>query len=418
MKYIFLLITFLSVFAAQAQWVSRSGLAQNATNSPTLRTFPCDGDSIYEENFNALQAGEIPADWQVLDFDTLTPNDNISYLTKGWQRILDFKDSNNVAMASPSWYQAPHASDDWIITKKIHTGNNSCLSWYAYSQDVYYPERYDVLVSTTGTDTASFTADSASILRAVSGEFYSENYRSASLAAYKNKNIYVAFRQRSYDKFVLVLDNVRFAEVKTKDPATFSIRTSPYSDTSKSVTIRGSIINLGSDTLKIDSAQLNLHYKIAGGVVQSMSINAALTIAPNDTLNWVHDSTWTTPNTYGVKQLCAWFTGISGQPINNDTLCIDFGIYPTSIIGQIPTKDIQVYPNPSEGIFKINIDREIASHYLNMKLIDIYGNLVYQQDSLHLGENEFSVSAISSGMYFLYIQDEVGKTFKTKIVIL
>lgn len=414
MKYFFSLICFLSFFTGQAQWVSRSGATGTGMNTPTLRTFPCGGTTIYEESFNTLQAGEIPADWQVLDLDTLAPNDNISYLTKGWQRILDFKDSTNIAMASPSWYQSPHSSDDWLITKKIHTGNNSCLSWYAYSQDVYYPERYDVLISTTGTDTASFMADS--VLRAVPGEFYSENYRSVSLADYKNKDIYIAFHQRSYDKFVLVLDNVRFAEVQTKDLATFSISTTSYADTSKNVIIKGSLINWGSDTLKLDSAQLNLHYQVANGIIESMSINKALSIAPNDTLNWVHDSIWVTPNVYGIQQICAWFSGVSGQSLNNDTMCIDFGIYSTAVSGQISDKDIQVYPNPSLGEFKLNIDAAITSNDLNLKILDLYGHVVYQQDKLHIGENELSITHLASGMYFLYIKDEMNKTFSTKLL--
>ncbi len=415
MKYIFVFIAFLIVFSGKAQWVSRSGLAQNEPNTPALRTFPCGGTTIYEENFNNLQAGEIPADWQVLDLDTLSPNSNISYLNKGWQRILDFKDSSNIAMASPSWYQSPAASDDWLITKKIRTGNNTCLSWYGYSQDVYYPERYDVLVSTTNTDTASFKANP--VLKGVTGEFYSENYRSSSLAAYPNKDVYIAFRQRSYDKFILVLDNVRFAEVETKDLATFSIRTTPYSDTSKNVTVRGSFINLGSDTLKLDSAQLVVHYRVLpGGNIESMSINKRLAIAPNDTLNWTHDSVWRTPNVYGTLQICAWFTGVSGQATNNDSLCIDFGINPTSISGNIAAKDIQVYPNPNEGIFKINISAEITSQDLEMRLIDMYGNTVYQQGNLAIGENELSLSSLAKGMYFIYIQDKNGKTFCTKLV--
>lgn len=415
MKYIFSLLCYIIVFNSHAQWISRSGLPQNENSTTSLRTFPCGGTTIYEENFNTLQAGEIPADWQILDLDTLAPNSNISYLTKGWQRILDFKDSSNIAMASPSWYQSPSASDDWLITKKIRTGNNTCLSWYGYSQDVYYPERYDVLISTTNTDTASFTTHP--ILKAVSGEFYSENYRSTSLAAYPNQDVYIAFRQRSYDKFILVLDNVRFAEVETKDLATFSIRTNAYSDTSKNVIVRGSFINLGSDTLKLDSAQLIAHYQmLPGGDIKDMSINKKLAIAPNDTLNWTHDSVWRTPNVYGIVQLCAWFTGISGQPINNDILCIDFGINPTSISGNILAKDIQVYPNPNSGIFKIYISQEIASQHLNMRLIDMYGSLVYQQDNLVIGENELSLPYLANGMYFVYIQDEKGKTFNTKLV--
>lgn len=67
MKYIFSLLCYIIVFNSHAQWISRSGLPQNENSTTSLRTFPCGGTTIYEENFNTLQAGEIPADWQILD---------------------------------------------------------------------------------------------------------------------------------------------------------------------------------------------------------------------------------------------------------------------------------------------------------------------------------------------------------------
>ncbi|MBX7242472.1 MAG: choice-of-anchor J domain-containing protein [Bacteroidia bacterium] len=416
MKYsaiILAILIFWNINEAGAQRVSKSNEPAPSSFSP-LRTFPCDGTTIYEEGFDGLSQGQLPLDWSSLDLDTLIPHPDISYMQKGWQAILDFKDSANTAMASPSWYALPDSSDDWLITQKVQLGANPCISWYAYSQDVYYPEKYEVRVSTTTPDTAGFLAnDPVSI---INSEFYSENYRSAILTEYKNKEIYLAFRQKSYDKFILVLDNVRFAEVLKKDPAMYSIRTTPYADTSKIVFIRGSIINHGSDTLKIDSAQLVVHYQVNNGQIESSAIRKPLTIVPNDTLNWLHDSTWKTPNTYGLVTIRSWFTGITGQPVSNDTLEMTFGVYPTSIHQALPPESVILYPNPADDILNIRFSSGIAPQKAAFELLDIMGKTLMACAMESGNEGSFNTSGLPGGIYFLRIKMEDGKTWSGKFL--
>ncbi len=383
--------------------------------SQTLRAFPCSGTTIYEEGFDGLTQGQLPLDWSILDLDTLSPHLDISYMNKGWQAILDFKDSSNIAMATPSWYVSPDSSDDWLITQKVELGSNPCVSWYAYSQDIYYPEKYQVLVSTTTPDTAGFLANKP--LRVVNSEFYSENYRSAILTDYKNKEVYLAFRQKSYDKFILVLDNVRFAEVLKKDPAMFSIRTTAYADTSKIVAIRGAIINRGSDTLAIDSAQLFIHYQVNNGMIESAAIKKKLSIAPNDTLNWLHDSTWKTPNTHGTAQIKCWFTGISGQPVTNDTLSITFGIYPTSISPMLPFEAVSLYPNPCENLLNVRFSESILPLDKQITVMDIMGKMIAEtREEEGNPIKVIDMNNLPSGMYFVRIETEKGQVWNGKFL--
>lgn len=407
--FFFLLLT---SFSYGQYATSRSG----DTPAPSsLRTFPCGGVTIYEENFSGLAQGQLPQDWATFDADTFAINPNLSYLTKGWQAILDFKDSTNTAMAAPSWFANADTSDyrdNWLMTKKVQLGPNTCLSWYGYSQDIYYPERYEVRISTTTQDTAAFL-DSAAV-RLVSAEFYSLNYRSVNLAKYANKQVYIAFRQKSNDKFVLVLDNVRFGEVLKKDPAMFSIRTTPKADTSKLVYIRGSIINSGSDTLVVDSAKLQLNYRIDGGTIESMTINQKVTIVPNDTMNWVHDSIWKTPTVFGIKKIEAWFSGVVGQPVNNDTAKIDFEV--VGIKQSIPLAAIKLYPNPTKEKLWVWMDETAAIEKPSIKIWDMLGRQTIPNISQDKTLQEIDIQSLQTGIYFVQVSDKSGRIWTGKFI--
>ncbi|MFN0202417.1 MAG: choice-of-anchor J domain-containing protein [Bacteroidia bacterium] len=420
MKYSLFLLGFFVSLAVFAQ--SRSNVQPQG--SP-LRTFPCAGQTIYEEGFDNLQLGQVPQDWTVLDLDSNTVNANISMLNgqpwilPGWHRILDFKDSTNVAMATPSWYASADSSDDWLITKKISIGNNTCLSWYAYSQDAFYPEKYEVRVSETTADTAAFM-DSTDLVASIASEGYFENYRSVNLSKYKNKDVYVAFRQTSRDKFILVLDDVRFAEVLTKDLAMFSIRNGNQVDTSTTVKIKASVINHGSDTLRLDSS-LIVHYKIMGlngQVIQpakSMLVKKDLKVAPNDTLNFTHDSTWVTGSPISTYQLCVWFTGVDNQPVANDTLCQYIGVG-TGVEAYLAPLNVRIYPNPTQNTLHFLADESEMKYPLTMEMYDMLGRKVKEEKTIWDSQGQWDVATLPKGIYWVKLHEQHGKSFSSKFV--
>lgn len=96
-----------------------------------------------------------------------------------------------------SYYDPDAGADDWLILPKLALTNNPVLSWKAVSltSSGNYPDSYEVLVSTTDTETASFTkvfeVEEESSL-AAGGEGIQR--RTLDLSAYAGQEVYIAFR--------------------------------------------------------------------------------------------------------------------------------------------------------------------------------------------------------------------------------
>lgn len=417
----------LSFHAQMIYAQSRSNLSQPSAPQIGLRSFPCAGDSVYEQNFNTLTVGAVPQDWTILDVDGLAPNPDIAtfngapWIQKGWQSILSFKDSSNVSMATPSWYASIDTSDDWLITPKIKLGSNTCLSWYAYSQDFYYPEKYEVRISTTTPTKDAFLIDSTHLLKTVATEGYFENYRSVNLKNYANQDVYVAFRQTSVNKFILVLDNVRFGNVLNQDLAMYDIKNDAQLDTAATVKVKGSVINLGSDTLKLDST-LKVSYQIrnmANAPVtgwKTMTINKKLKIGPNDSLNIAHDSLWTTTNTIATYYLCMAFTAsnLAGQPTYNDTLCKMIGVG-TPITKALTLENVKMYPNPTQSQLFIEMGDERAQYPFSLSVYDILGSERISEANIRENRFALSLESLPNGIYLVRMKDKEGRSFTAKI---
>ncbi len=84
----------------------------------------------------------------------------------------------------------------------------------------------------------------------------------------------------------------------------------------------------------------------------------------------------------------------------------------TSIESTLNQNGVVIYPNPSDGIFKIKTG---LSKLVSVKIYDMRGVLVYVNDNYSVG-NVVDVSNLSSGQYVISIVSE-GNMFKQKIVI-
>ena len=180
----------------------------SATFGQFFEHYPCPGNATFSEDFES----GFPTGWQVLDLDGFTPRTPTG-LNPGWQLITDYKDSSNMVMASPSWYSLPDTSEDWLITDQITLGNETCVSWWAYAADPFFAESYELRISNTTADTAGFFAEPAVVT--INAESGNRSYRSANLSDYAGQSVYLAFRQTSFDKFILVLDDLTTTEYTT-----------------------------------------------------------------------------------------------------------------------------------------------------------------------------------------------------------
>ncbi len=100
----------------------------------------------------------------------------------------------------------PPFNDDWIISPQITLGINSSITlWVKSYTDLYGLETYNVLISTTDNNPASFTV--------ISGPAPLEapivwTEVSIDLSAYDGMTVYVAIQCVSEDKFIFMLDDV------------------------------------------------------------------------------------------------------------------------------------------------------------------------------------------------------------------
>ena len=143
---------------------------------------------------------------KVVDMDGNSPHINVSEFSGTWSSLSDrrFEQYSSGAAVSGSFYSPSGTSDDWLITPKINIPVGALLTWDAMSLDDDFQDSYEVRVSTTGDDPADFTE----ILFKVDKQESELTTRSVVLNEYAGQEIYIAFRNISNDKFLLIIDNI------------------------------------------------------------------------------------------------------------------------------------------------------------------------------------------------------------------
>lgn len=98
-------------------------------------------------------------------------------------------------------------NDDWMITPMVSIANGHMLSfWTKTYTDNYGLERYNVYVSTSGTDPSDFTLISGdTYLEAPYGEWGEFSY---DLSDYSGQNIFVGIQCVSSDAFIFMVDDL------------------------------------------------------------------------------------------------------------------------------------------------------------------------------------------------------------------
>ncbi|MBQ6725560.1 MAG: choice-of-anchor J domain-containing protein [Bacteroidales bacterium] len=162
------------------------------------------------DNGTAYSEGFFPNNeaWVVFD-DT-----EYDYLEPG------FEGGVRVAMAE-SWfdendnglYKTAYPANRWLITPSIRLTTGNYFVWDAYSMDSEYLEDYKVRISTTNTDTASFTT-----LATIIEEEDTWQRRLVDLSAYAGQDVYIAIQYISDDMFRLLVDNLKIAGLATPTP--------------------------------------------------------------------------------------------------------------------------------------------------------------------------------------------------------
>jgi len=163
--------------------------------------------NLLTENFN----GGFPAGWTRINADGLTPQASVSFVNNAWVAYEDVDSTgmgDSVAIAT-SYYTPAGTANDWMISPPVLLkGHGNLLNWQAKSQDPSYPDGYDVYVTNTVPVMDSFKVDGRRFFQ-TDFELPDWTDRQVNLDTFASQTVYFAFRAKSEDQFLLMIDNIR-----------------------------------------------------------------------------------------------------------------------------------------------------------------------------------------------------------------
>lgn len=177
--------------------------------------------------------------------------------------------AKNKLVVSTSWLNPVGVADDWLITPAIPiTVANSFLFWDAYSPDANYRDGYEVRISTTDNQIASFTA----IAQTIAAELTTTQKRSLRLDAYIGQTIYIAFRNHSNDKYLLYMDNISVRVLQDQDVTFKGLTFEKYNQIGSQVTFKATVENNGANPLTSLTYSWNLGPDTYTDTVKNLNI--------------------------------------------------------------------------------------------------------------------------------------------------
>ncbi|MDR2057518.1 MAG: choice-of-anchor J domain-containing protein [Dysgonamonadaceae bacterium] len=180
---------------------------------------------LFEEGFESA----IPSSWTNIDSDG---DEEKWYSLIASSEATPYSGSGLATSASWKSGKGPLSPDNWLITPAVTLESHSTLTYHVGVQNTTYPaERYGVYISTTNTNTSSFSLLYEETMTAASPEYQGNDEitakdaslssepqyvqgawkeRNIDLSAYAGQTVYIAFRHfNTVDKWRLNLDDVK-----------------------------------------------------------------------------------------------------------------------------------------------------------------------------------------------------------------
>lgn len=201
----------------------------------------------------------------LVDNDGNTPAGNVSTYVDAWNlRDADF----GQAAISNSWYAPAAAADDWMILPEIDIPEAGFSFLFdVRAVDPNYADGYEVLVSTTDTELESFTS-----LFSTGGESTAWVKRSVSLDDYAGEKIYLAIRNNSFDKFLLIVDNLLVVKLAEKDIAADRLTNKRWNLVNDVVYPTFTLENKGSETINSVDVEYTINGDVKNETVSGLNI--------------------------------------------------------------------------------------------------------------------------------------------------
>ncbi|CAN5229895.1 hypothetical protein BH09BAC1_BH09BAC1_23660 [soil metagenome] len=291
--------------------------------------------------------------WTMSDEDTLDVQQNITDdfgLEKGvpWITNPDPDEPDNIVAFSTSYYDPAGTADDWFIMPQTLVSANTNLIFSAKAYLADYPDGYEVRISTTD-DIPSFFNNPP--LLTVAEEDTAWTQHVVDLSAYAGSNVYIAFRNNSFDKYVLAIDDVYLVNGTLADARIsieYGIGYSEIPKTQLAPITYGilNVTNLGQAALTSVSAKLVLIRDGTGIVHQETStVIPSLGQGLSSTLNFTGSYT---PTDTGFYYYVITLDNSADMVAENDTLFDAFFVTDSTYSRDLGNIDFEVGFGPDQ----------------------------------------------------------------------
>lgn len=312
---------------------------------------------LYSERFNtlalttasnsALQAylyADVPTNMFAINngnliADTTTGNYpfyNNGQKQKAWLTYKAVGQTDTFAV-STSWLTPAGSASAYLVTPTINNiAANSVLTWEAMAPDANNADGYEIYVTATSTLAAAGAGDFTTSVFTINAEKNSWQTHGISLGVFVGKNIRIAFKNNSQDKYQLWLDDIKVENISNAfDASAVSHTNYKYSTVNVNNTISATFKNNGY----VPITNLTINYKMDnGGVVSEtkiLSTQLEYLESKEVSFSTLYFSPTATCNRYKI-----WITNVNGQADqiqSNDTLS---GVI--TVLSSAPAKKVLV----------------------------------------------------------------------------
>jgi hypothetical protein len=196
------------------------------------------GQVLYEQDFENGVTGMI-----LLDVDKKISASMNTFKSATWA-VRDI--AGDKYATSNSWFTVVAAANDYMITPIIKgTTTSTFVTWTAFSSDPQFRDKYEVRVSLGGDKPADFTK----VIYTNEEEESLPTDRGVSLAEFAGKDIRIAFRNVSVDKFLLNIDDIKVSDLTELNVSLVDANIKKYILKGKSEPINFTVKNNGSKAI-------------------------------------------------------------------------------------------------------------------------------------------------------------------------
>lgn len=177
------------------------------------------GQIIYSENFNSSTLFSIPTGWKQYNLDGLTVNkEGSAIMGKNAWSICYLNDTKDKQLFSTGYYTSPGTSNDWAVTPAIiipDSGKyNLRFDVMSLTDLTNFWGGYEIYISTTGDSVQDFTGEPVLVETNISSTLTT---KSVDLSNFSGDTIYVAFRNNTTNKYLILVDNIVVKKVYEND---------------------------------------------------------------------------------------------------------------------------------------------------------------------------------------------------------